>query len=96
MTGKETLTFRLAGTQLTQKTVATVAMAGIIIPGDVDGDGSVTAGDARLALRISVKLDDCEEGSAAFIAADVNRDGTIGSDDARMILRASVHLEELE
>ena len=63
-------------------------------PGDVDGDGEVTAADARLALRASVKLEKIEEGSAKFTAADANRDGVIGSDDARLILRAAVKLED--
>ena len=62
--------------------------------GDVDGDGDVTSGDARLALRASVKLEkQIVKGAAAFTAADVNKDGVVGSDDARKILRVSVKLE---
>ena len=64
--------------------------------GDVDGDGNVTSGDARLALRASVKLEkDIVKGTAAYTAADVNQDGKVGSDDARKILRVSVKLESL-
>ncbi|MBQ6419633.1 MAG: dockerin type I repeat-containing protein [Clostridia bacterium] len=61
--------------------------------GDVDGDGIVTAADARIALRHSVDLDPIKN---AFdqIYADVNFDGTISADDARLILRMSVDLEE--
>ena len=96
MTGREMLTFTLDGTALTAVTEVTIAIPRTVIPGDVDNDGFVTPGDARLALRISVRLEDCEEGSETFLAADVNRDGVIGPDDARLILRASVGLEKLE
>ena len=67
----------------------------IPLPGDVDGDGELSAADARLALRASVRLESYEPGTPAFAAADVNHDNTIGSDDARSILRASVKLETL-
>lgn len=97
MPGFVNVEFRLNGTALTAKTVVLVAQYSAVrrLPGDVDGDGSVTSADARLALRIAVKLDDCEWGSAAFLAADVTGDGDIGPDDARQILRASVGLETL-
>ncbi|MBQ6118490.1 MAG: dockerin type I repeat-containing protein [Clostridia bacterium] len=65
------------------------------VPGDVDGDGEVTSGDARLALRASVKLETYESGSAPFLAADADGNGVIESSDARLILRASVKLEAL-
>ena len=64
--------------------------------GDVDGNGDVESGDARLALRASVKLEDIKEGTAAFKAADIDGNGTIESSDARLILRLSVKLEKLE
>lgn len=60
--------------------------------GDVDGDGQVTAADARLALRAAVgseKLDELQ-----FAAADVDGDGKITSADARAILRKSVGKED--
>ena len=63
--------------------------------GDVDGDGKVSSGDARLALRASVKLEHYDEGSDAYLAADADGDGAISSADARSILRASVGLETL-
>ena len=65
------------------------------IKGDVDGDGTVTSGDARLALRASVRLENYAEGSREFLAADVDENGTIEAADARYILRASVQLEDL-
>ncbi|MBQ6118334.1 MAG: Ig-like domain-containing protein [Clostridia bacterium] len=63
------------------------------LPGDVDGNGEVTPGDARLALRASVQLEKYEPGSAAFLAADADGNGEIESSDARTILRVSVKLE---
>lgn len=59
--------------------------------GDVDGSGSITAADARLALRTSVKLEKLS--LVAMTAADVNDDNNITAADARLILRASVGLE---
>ena len=59
--------------------------------GDVDGSGSITAADARLALRTSVKLEKLS--LVAMTAADVNDDSNITAADARLILRASVGLE---
>lgn len=64
-------------------------------PGDVSGDGSVTAEDARLALRAAVGLEVYEEGSAQFRAADATKDGVITAEDARLILRVAVGLENL-
>ena len=63
-------------------------------PGDVDGDGNITAADARLALRKAVGLETYKENSPAFSACDVNFDGRVTADDARLILRASVGLED--
>lgn len=59
---------------------------------DVNGDGKVTAADARMALRASAKL----QGLAGryFYAADVNKDGKITSADARLILRKAAGLDK--
>ena len=97
MAGSQTLTFRLEGTSLTAQTtveVDTVTAAPAYTPGDVNGDGSIGADDARLALRRSVDLENYPEDSAEFLACDVNLDGAVGADDARLILRASVDLED--
>ena len=61
----------------------------VVMPGDVDGDGAVTALDARIVLRACVskeKLDD----ENAILAADADFDGKIDAEDARWILRTSV------
>ena len=63
--------------------------------GDVNGDGTVDAADARLALRASVGLDPLDGDLFGFPAADIDKDGEITSADARAILRASVGLEKL-
>ena len=65
------------------------------LPGDVNLDGSVTAEDARLVLRVSVGLDSLGPDPIPILAADVVRDGKITAADARTILRASVGLEQL-
>ncbi len=62
----------------------------IVVFGDLDGDGVITANDARSALRNSVGLDSLSD--AQQKAADVNADGSITSADARNILRAAVGL----
>ena len=59
--------------------------------GDVDGNGKVDAGDARLALRASVGLDTLNDVQQK--AADVDGRVGVSSSDARLILRVSVGLE---
>lgn len=61
--------------------------------GDVDDNGTITAADARLALRASVELEKLTE--TQTLAADADKNGTITAADARLILRASVGLETL-
>ena len=65
-----------------------------VMLGDVDKDTKITAGDARLALRRAVDLEDYAEGSYEFIACDVDKDGKVTANDARSILRAAVDLED--
>jgi len=54
------------------------------LPGDVDGDGRLTARDAMSVLRMSVGK------QAPNPAADMDEDGKITSRDATMILLAVV------
>lgn len=58
---------------------------------DVNGDGNITAADARLALRASARL--ATLGGDSFTAADVNHDGNVTASDARLILRKSAKLD---
>ena len=59
------------------------------IRGDTDGDGKITAADARLVLRAAVGLEELTPEKA-----DMNGDGKINAEDARIILRKSVGKEE--
>lgn len=56
-----------------------------IIKGDLNGDGKVTAADARIALRIASKMQKPTE--AQLKAGDINGDGKITAADARAILK---------
>lgn len=64
----------------------------VLLSSDVDGNGKVTAADARLALRASANLDKLEGVYAE--ASDYDGNGNITAADARMILRKSAGLEE--
>lgn len=68
---------------------------GSLIPvlGDADGDGKVTAADARLVLRASVGLHTPD--ILRRLLYDADTDGSITAADARLVLRASVGLENL-
>ena len=61
-----------------------------VIPGDVDGDGQVTSIDARLIIRLSVRLD--ETTPEILAAADVDKNGYVDAEDARAALRISIGL----
>jgi hypothetical protein len=67
----------------------------IVVKGDPDKDGAVTASDARLALRRAVDLETFPEGSPEYVACNVDGDAAVTASDARLILRVAVGLEEL-
>ena len=67
----------------------------IALAGDVDGDGVLTASDARLALRASVGLESYYPGSYEFEAANTDNSGSVTAADARAILRAAVGISKL-
>ena len=56
-------------------------------------NGEITASDARLALRISAKIDKFDSG--VCYVSDVDRNGKITAADARKILRVSAKLESI-
>lgn len=60
--------------------------------GDVNGDGLIKAGDARLALRYSARIENFNE--SQIYAADYDNDGKVTASDARLILRKSAGLEK--
>ncbi|MBQ6163775.1 MAG: dockerin type I repeat-containing protein [Clostridia bacterium] len=61
--------------------------------GDVDGNGKVTATDARMILRHAAKLEEIEP--LYYFFGDVNCDSWIRSNDARLALRMAARLERL-
>ena len=61
--------------------------------GDVNKDGKITAADARLALRVSAKLETLTDYIAK--AADMDSNGKITAADARKILRISAKLDTI-
>ena len=58
------------------------------IPGDVNGDGSITVVDALIVLRASLSLVELTDEQAEF--ADINGDGFVNITDALVILRISM------
>ena len=61
--------------------------------GDVNGDGKITADDARETLRASAGLTTFTE--RQLLLSDADGDGALGAGDARIILRTSAGLEKL-
>ena len=70
------------------------ASAAAQMKGDLDGNGSVTAADARLALRQAVGLESLAP--RALSAARVCGGGAVAAADARTILRMAVGLTTYE
>lgn len=62
----------------------------IIVMGDVNSDGKITAADARAMLRIASKLDNAN--AMDLSAGDLNSDGKISASEARNALRFSARL----
>ncbi len=58
---------------------------------DVNGNGKVDAGDARLVLRVSASLEEITQEQRKL--ADENEDGKITAADARSILRIAAKLD---
>ncbi len=63
----------------------------VAVIGDADGNGKISAADARIVLRASAGLEHLSD--AYFVAADVDRSDFITASDARWILRKSAGLE---
>lgn len=59
--------------------------------GDLDGDGKVTAKDARLALRLAAGIS--KPSFYQLRVGDLDGDGKIGAGDARKILRKAAKLK---
>ncbi|MCD7828714.1 MAG: hypothetical protein LUG85_09315 [Clostridiales bacterium] len=63
----------------------------VIVPSDVDGNGKITAADARITLRTAAQLDTLD--GVYVIAADFDADSAIKPSDARSILRVAAKLD---
>ena len=61
------------------------------VRGDVNGDGRLTAADARLTLRASARMERLS--AYAFAEADFDGNGVITAKDARCLLRLSAKLD---
>ncbi len=62
-----------------------------VIKGDLNGDGKVTAADARIALQIAAGLQ--KPTAEQLKAGDIDGNGKIGANDARAILRMAAGLK---
>lgn len=60
------------------------------VPGDANGNGELTASDARQILRVSAKL--AKFSTKQTELCDINGDGIITASDARLALRMSAKL----
>ena len=61
--------------------------------GDVNGDGKITAFDARMILRCSAQLEPITD--RVYECGDYNRDGAITAADARTALRVACSVEKI-
>lgn len=71
--------------------LALCASAETFLVGDANGDGKISAADARIVLRVSAKIETFNENQTAV--CDTNGDGKISASDARKILRMSAHID---
>lgn len=66
----------------------------VIIKGDANGDGIITAADARIVLQVSAKI---KTVSSPFILAnDFDSNGKLSAGEARKVLRVSSKLEKFD
>ena len=89
--GKEQQKCTICGAILSERIIPALPDVPGYVLGDANGDGKVTAADARIVLRTSAKLETLE--GNLFLAADVNKDGKITAADARKILRVSAKID---
>ena len=64
----------------------------IILKGDVNADGKITAKDARTILRIAARLEQPDDVTKE--AADIDSDGKVTSKEARSVLRFTAKLQK--
>lgn len=74
--------------------ITAFAESDLPVMGDVDGNGKITAADAREILRYSAKLS--TTGNFDSLRADTNADGAVNAADARTTLRVAANLSKFE
>lgn len=90
--GKEQQKCTVCGDVVDERTIPALPDVTYMI-GDANGDGKITAADARIILRISAKLEKTEDYNLPFEVFDVTGDSKINAADARKALRISAKLE---
>lgn len=71
--------------------ISITAFSASVSIGDLDGNGKITASDARRTLRVSAGLDTFS--AEEMVVADVDNNGKITASDARKILRVAAGLD---
>lgn len=71
--------------------VCDICSVELVVIGDVNYDGKLTASDARLALRIAANLEETTE--YVIYVADFDANGRITASEARKILRVSAKID---
>lgn len=71
-----------------------IISANAAVLGDINGDGIVSAEDAREILRLSVGVEPMTP--EMKILADIDCDGTVGAEDARLALRLAIGLNTVK
>ncbi len=74
----------------------TIQVYTIVLVGDCNNDGKVTASDARIALRISARIDTAYKHENAHGAWDTDFSQKTSATDARRILRYAAKLDNFE
>lgn len=72
--------------------VMNASAADVVRSGDVNGDGDITAADARLVLRIAARIESADGIQKNYSDADGN--GKVTSADARLILRVAARVDD--
>ena len=90
--GTEVMDSEYIATGMTAAAANSDVAYSIIVPGDIDGDGNVTALDAVVILR-AVVGETTLDLYAQKVASDINKDGWVRADDAVAILKYCVGME---
>lgn len=89
---KGRIAYKKDSVRLLDKYFSSVNIDESIIVGDFNGNGTVDVGDARIALRLAVGLDEPTK-ELTLEKVDVSVNDVIDIEDARILLRIAVRLE---